>query len=256
MEDAAQVHAGNAQLPRRSAARPRLQGQLPHGSTFLFWSHLSRFGSAICQHLRTPRGVGNGRGGEAAAGFQEPGRCSRCLPAGKGYLPPPPCHSSLPTPSGPQAASAGWEGGAPGADKIWKREVCVELGAVCSLEQVNVPTSCPSRPWESTSKQPDLQKEGQAWPEPQKWERRLWKIAKEHCPRGGGPEPQGRGELRASRTALRAFMREQLAVRPFQRTCLLCAISRTCLLCARHCGTGEQPRPREPGPRVELTLQM
>lgn len=107
--------------------------------------------------------MGNGRGGEAAAGFQEPGRCSRCLPAGKGYLPPHPV-AIRPSPR-PQAASAGWEGGAPGADKIWKREVCVELGAVCSLEQVNVPTSCPSRPWESTSKQPDLQKEGQAWRE-------------------------------------------------------------------------------------------
>lgn len=86
------------------------------------------------------------------------------LPARRQGLPAPHPVAIRPSPR-PQAASAGWEGGAPGADKIWKREVCVELGAVCSLEQVNVPTSCPSRPWESTSKQPDLQKEGQAWPE-------------------------------------------------------------------------------------------
>lgn len=93
------------------------------------------------------------------------GGAPAACPQARVTCPPPRGHSSLPTPSGPQAASAGWEGGAPEADKIWKREVCVELGAVCSLEQVNVPTSCPSRPWESTSKQPDLQKEGQAWPE-------------------------------------------------------------------------------------------
>lgn len=77
------------------------------------------------------------------------------LPARRQGLPAPHPVAIRPSPR-PQAASAGWEGGAPGADKIWKREVCVELGAVCSLEQVNVPTSCPSRPWESTSKQPDL----------------------------------------------------------------------------------------------------
>lgn len=82
------------------------------------------------------------------------GGAPAACPQARVTCPPPPV-AIRPSPR-PQAASAGWEGGAPGADKIWKREVCVELGAVCSLEQVNVPTSCPSRPWESTSKQPDL----------------------------------------------------------------------------------------------------
>lgn len=53
-----------------------------------FGAHLSRFSSAICQHLRTPRGVGNGCGGEAATWFPAPWACSHLLPAGKGYLPP------------------------------------------------------------------------------------------------------------------------------------------------------------------------
>lgn len=63
-------------------------------------------------------------------------------------LPPPASRQGLPAspvairPSPrPQAASVLGEGRAPGADKIWKREVCVELGAVCSLEQ-DVPTAC------------------------------------------------------------------------------------------------------------------
>lgn len=135
---------------------------------------LSRFSSAICQHLRTPRGSGEWlRWGGGHAVSRGPG----VTPASRRGLPASPVAicPSLP----PQAArfpSIGGKEGAPGADKnLEKREVHVEeRGEVHSLEQegdmgqrslpILAPPAplLPTRPWESAGKKPARQKEGLA----------------------------------------------------------------------------------------------
>lgn len=137
---------------------------------------LSRFSSAICQHLRTPRGSGEwlrwGGGHAVSRGPGVPPASRRGLPASPIAICP-----SLP----PQAARFPFIGGERGS--TWGRQKSGKKGSTCggkrrgsqlgtrgghgsavpSLPILAPPAPLlPTRPWESTGKKPARQKEGPA----------------------------------------------------------------------------------------------